>query len=162
MRIFYFNQQNLLICLWLRAFSPKKIQEAVVAVLVKKVSLPSKYLKNYGPVSGLCFMSNLVEWVVVKQHMQHINSSNLDILSKLVIQLKLLYCILKMISICHCHLVSLLYYFGLSLIQLTVILFFKCIKSWFCVCSMALKWLSSYLSHQFQANKIGSNISKTY
>ena len=29
---------------------------------------PSKALKNYRPVSGLCFMSNLVEWVVVNNN----------------------------------------------------------------------------------------------
>ena len=47
-------------------------------LLIKKASLPNEDLKHYRPVSGLCFMSKLVERVVVKQLMQHINSNNLD------------------------------------------------------------------------------------
>ena len=31
-----------------------------------------------------------------------------------------------------------------------------CLKSWFGVCSIALKWFTSYLSHRFQAVLIGS------
>ena len=38
----------------------------------------------------------------------------------------------------------------------------KCLKSWFGVCSTALKWFSSYLSHQFQAIKIGSSLSELH
>ena len=40
-----------------------------VTLLIKKASLPSKGLKNYLPVSGLCFLSKLVERIVVKQLM---------------------------------------------------------------------------------------------
>ena len=50
----------------------------VVTPLIKKVSLPNEDLQNYRPISGLCFMSRLVEWVVVKQLMQHINGNNLE------------------------------------------------------------------------------------
>ena len=52
---------------------PQQFKKAVVN------SLPSDNLKNYNPVSGLCFMSKLVERVVVKQLMEHINSNILDI-----------------------------------------------------------------------------------
>ena len=57
---------------------PQKFKEAVVTPLIKKASLPNEDLQNYRPVSGPCFMSKLVERVVVKQLMQHINSNNLD------------------------------------------------------------------------------------
>ena len=57
---------------------PQKFKKAVVTPLIKKASLPNEDLQNYRPVSGLCFMSKLVERVVVKQLMQHINSNNLD------------------------------------------------------------------------------------
>ena len=50
----------------------------VITPLIKKASLPKEDLKNYHLVSGLCYMSKLVEWIVVKQLMQHINSNNLD------------------------------------------------------------------------------------
>ena len=36
-------------------------------------SLSSENLKNYFPVSGLCFMSKLVEQVVAEQYNNHIN-----------------------------------------------------------------------------------------
>ena len=49
--------------------------------LIKKASLLSKDLKNYDPVSGLYFMSKLVDHVDVKQLMQYINSNSPAILS---------------------------------------------------------------------------------
>ena len=57
----------------------QQFKKAVITPLIKKASLPSDNLKNYCPVSGLCFMSILVVRVVVKQLMQNINSNNLDI-----------------------------------------------------------------------------------
>ena len=57
---------------------PQQFKKAVVTSHIKKASLPNEDLKNYRPVSGLCFMSKLVEQVVVKQLMQRINSNNLD------------------------------------------------------------------------------------
>ena len=45
---------------------------------VKKASLPRNDLKNYRPVSGLCFLSKLVERVVAKQLTSHINNNKLD------------------------------------------------------------------------------------
>ena len=57
---------------------PQIFKKVVVTPLIKKASLPKEDLKNYRPGSGVCFMSKLVERVVVKQLMQHINSNNLD------------------------------------------------------------------------------------
>ena len=57
---------------------PKQFKKVFVTPLIKKASLPSDNLKNYCLVSGLCFMSKLVNGVVIKQLMQHINSENLD------------------------------------------------------------------------------------
>ena len=39
----------------------------MVTPLIKKANLPSDNLKNYCPVSGLSFISKLVERVVAKQ-----------------------------------------------------------------------------------------------
>ena len=36
----------------------------------------------------------------------------------------------------------------------------NCVTSWFGMCGMALKWFTSYLSHQFQVIKIGSTLSE--
>ena len=36
------------------------------------------------------------------------------------------------------------------------------LKSWFGVCSMVLKWSTSYLSHCFQAIKLGSTLGQNW
>ena len=46
--------------------------------LIKKASLPKDDLKNYRPVSGLCFLSKLVERVIARQLTSHINNNKLD------------------------------------------------------------------------------------
>ena len=53
-------------------------KSAVVTPLIKKPNLPSNDLKNYRPVSGLSFISKLVERVVAKQLLEHIHVHNLD------------------------------------------------------------------------------------
>ena len=55
---------------------PQKFKKVIVIFLIKKTSLSSKDLKIHRPVSGLCFMSKLVVWVVVKQHIHRVNSNN--------------------------------------------------------------------------------------
>ena len=56
---------------------PDAFKTAVVTPLIKKANLPSDDLKNYHPVSGLTFISKLVEHVV-KQLLEHIHVHNLD------------------------------------------------------------------------------------
>ena len=53
-------------------------KKAVVTPLIKKASLYVKDLKNYRPVSGLSFISKLVECVVAKQLVDHIHRHGLD------------------------------------------------------------------------------------
>ena len=57
---------------------PSAFKRAVVTRHIKKVSLPRNDLKNYRRVSGLCFLSKLVERVVAKQLTSHINNHKLD------------------------------------------------------------------------------------
>ena len=52
---------------------PDWFKKAVVTPLIKKASLPVEDLKNYRPVSGLSFISKLVERVVAKQLVDHIH-----------------------------------------------------------------------------------------
>ena len=146
---------------------PQKFKKAVVTPLIKKASLPNEDLQNYPPVSGLCFMSKLVERVVVKQLMQHVNSNNLDnprqsayksghstettlLLIKNEIHLSL----------------SRGEPTALVLLDLSAAFdtidhptLLNCLKSWFGVSGTALKWFTSYLSRRFQAIKIGSTLS---
>ena len=57
---------------------PDGFKKAVVTPLIKKASLPVEDLKNYRPVSGLSFISKLVERVVAKQLVDHIHRQGLD------------------------------------------------------------------------------------
>ena len=52
---------------------PDGFKKVVVTPLMKKASLPVEDLKNYCPVSGLSFISKLVEHVVAKQLVDHIH-----------------------------------------------------------------------------------------
>ena len=57
---------------------PDGFKTAVVSPLIKKATLPADDFKNYRPVSGLSFMSKLVERVVAKQQLEHIHVHSLD------------------------------------------------------------------------------------
>ena len=57
---------------------PDGFKTAVVSHLIKKATLPVDDFKNYRPVSGLSFISKLVERVVAKQLLEHIHVHNLD------------------------------------------------------------------------------------
>ena len=57
---------------------PDGFKKAVVTPLIKKASLPVEDLKNYRPVSGLSFISKLVERIVAKQLVDHIHRHGLD------------------------------------------------------------------------------------
>ena len=52
---------------------PDAFKTAVVTPLIKKANLPSGDLKNYHPVSGLSFISKLVERVFAKHLLEHIH-----------------------------------------------------------------------------------------
>ena len=57
---------------------PDGFKIAVVSPLIKKATLPADNFKNYRPVSGVSFMSKLVERVVAKQLLEHILVHNID------------------------------------------------------------------------------------
>ena len=65
-------------CSHMEGCVPDAFKSAVVTPLIKKPNLPSDDLKNYHPVSGLSFISKLVERVVAKQLLDHICVHNLD------------------------------------------------------------------------------------
>ena len=57
---------------------PDGLKTAIVIVLLlKKATLLADDFKNYHPVSGLSFISKLVEQVVAKQLLEHIHIHNL-------------------------------------------------------------------------------------
>ena len=121
-------------------------------------------------VSGLCFISNLVERVVVKQLMQHINSNNLDNPHQSAYknghstETALLHIKTEVHLSLSCGKPTALVSLDLSATFDTVDhdTLLNYLQSWFGVCSTALKWFSSYLSHQFKAIKIGCTLSELH
>ena len=57
---------------------PDGFKSAVVTPLIKKSSLSKDDLKNYRPVSGLSFISKLVERVVASQLSRHVSLHGLE------------------------------------------------------------------------------------
>ena len=80
---------------------PGGLKKAIVSPLIKKSSLPPDELKNYRPVSGLSFISKLVERVVASQLNDLVASNGLENVSQSAYKVtrpKLHYCLLKMKS----------------------------------------------------------------
>ena len=65
-------------CSLMEGCVPGGFKIAVVSPLLKKANLIADDFKTYRPVSGLSFISKLVERVVVKQLLEHIHVHNLD------------------------------------------------------------------------------------
>ena len=68
-------------CPWPRVDFPYRFKKAAVTPVIRKLYLHTENLKNYldcHPVSGLGFMSTLVEGVVAEQFNNYINSNQLD------------------------------------------------------------------------------------
>ena len=139
----------------------------VVTPLIKKASLPRNNLKNYHPVSRLCFLSKLVELVVAKQLASHINNNNLDYphqsaynpghsTETALLSLK------NEIHLSLAHgeptaLVLLSLTAAFDTIDHNILLGY--LKSWFDFGGTILKWFVSYLSNCCQAIKLGSTLS---
>ena len=115
-------------------------------------------------------MSKLVERVVVKQFMQHINSNNLENPHQSTYktghstQTALLHNKNEIHLSLSCGEPTALVLLDLSAAFDTIDhdTLLNYLMSWFGVYSTALKWFSSYLSHRFQAIKIGSTLSELH
>ena len=142
-------------------------KSAVVTPLIKKPNLPSNDLKNYRPVSGLSFISKLVERVVAKQLLEHINVNNLDNPYQSTYKAG------------HSTETALLYiknevHLSLSRGETTALVLLDlsaafdtidhstllgCLQNWFGVGGSVLKWFTTYLMDRYQSVKIGSTLS---
>ena len=146
---------------------PDAFKSAVVTPLIKKPNLPSNDLKNYRPVSGLSFISKLVERVVAKQLLEHIHVHNLDNPYQSAYKAG------------HSTETALLYiknevHLSLSRGETTALVLLdlsaafdtidhstllSCLRNWFGVGGCVLKWFTSYLTDRYQSIKIGSTLS---
>ena len=57
---------------------PNTFKQVIITPLIKKPSLPKDDLKNYRPVSGLNFISKLMERVVAFQIKSHLHTNGLE------------------------------------------------------------------------------------
>ena len=147
---------------------PSTFKKAVVTPLIKKVFLLRKDLKNYRPVSGLCFLSKLVERVVAKQLMSHINNNKLDnpYQSAYKPGHSTETALLSIKNEVHLSLArgepTALVLLDLSAafdtIDHNILLGY--LKSWFGLRGTVLKWFASYLSDRCESVKIGSTLSE--
>ena len=58
-------------------YFPSEFKKAIITPLIKKPKLPKNEFKNYRPVSGLNFISKIIEKVVAKQLKDHLSKNNL-------------------------------------------------------------------------------------
>ena len=131
---------------------------------MKKASLPVEDLKNCCPVSGLSFISKLVECVVAKQLVDHIHRHGLD--NSYQSAYKPGHSTeTALLSIKNDIHLSLYRGGATALVLLDLSAAFDtidhstllgCVLDWFSVGGSALKWFSSYLTERYQSVKIGS------
>ena len=146
---------------------PDGFKKAVVTRLIKKASLPVEDLKNYHPVSGLSFISKLVEHVVAKQLVDHIHRHDLD--NSYSSAYKPWHSTeTALLSIKNDIHLSLSQGEATALVLLDLSAAFNtidrstllgCLLDWFGAGDSALKWCSSYLTERYQSVKIGSTLS---
>ena len=143
------------------------LKKSVVTPLIKRASLPVEDLKNYRPVSGLSFISKLVERVVAKQLVDHIHRHDLDNSYQSAYKPghSTETALLSIKNDIHSSLsrgeATALVLLDLSAAFDTIdhSTLLACLLDWFGVGGSAVKWFSSYLTERYQAVKIGSTLS---
>ena len=143
------------------------LKKAVVTPLIKTASLPPDDLKNYRPVSGLCFISKLVKRVVASQLNDYVCSNELENVKQSAYKLghSTKTALLSIKN--HVHL-------ALARGEVTAVVLLDqsaafdtidhgilpdCLNSWFGIGGVVLEWFMSYLSHHLQCVKIDSTLS---
>ena len=146
---------------------PEPFKIAIVTPLIKKTSLPKDDLKNYRPVSGLSFLSKLVERVVASQIRSHNNLGNtFQSAYKAGHSTETtLLCIQNEIHL------SLSKGMPTALVLLDLSAAFDtidhdtllaCLSTMFGFTGYVLRWFTSYLLDRFQSVKIGSVVSECF
>ena len=149
---------------------PSQFKKAVVTPLLKKSNLDKNELKNYRPVSGLCFMSKLVERIVATQVKKHLEMHNLgnDLQSAYKSGHSTETALLSIKNDIH---VSLSKGEPTALVLLDLSAAFdtidhngllSCLSSWFGFSSTVYSWFSSYISGRNQCVKIGNVVSNSF
>ena len=149
---------------------PKPFKRTIVTPLLKKSTISKEDLKNYRPVSGLSFLSKLVERIVAAQIRSHMDSHDLGNTFQSAYKLghsteTALLCIknemhLSLSKGMPTALVLLDLFAAFDTIDHDTLL--SCLMSRFGFAGLALKWFISYLQDRFQSVKIGSSLSNLF
>ena len=148
---------------------PDGFKSAVVTPLIKKSSLSKDDLKNYRPVSGLSFISKLVECVVASQLSRHVSLHGLENENQSAYR-RGHSTETALLSIKNQIHLSLARGEGTAVVLLDQSAAFDtidhgklldCLRKWFGVGGRCLDWFKSYLSDRTQCIKIGSVLSET-
>ena len=154
-------------CSIMEGYVPDGFKTAVVTPLIIKATLLADDLKNYRPVSGLSFISKLVECVVAKQLLEHIHvyNSNNPYQSAYKTSHSTETALLSIKNEVYIFL-SIGEPTALILLDLSAAFdavdhstLLSCLQTWFGVDGFVLKWFTSYLSECYQSIKIGSTLS---
>ena len=146
---------------------PDEFKKAIVTPLIKKSSLPPNDLKNYRPVSGLGFISKLVERVVASQSNDYVSLNGLENVRESAYKLghsteSALLSIKNDVHLAFAKgeataVVLLDQSAAFDTIDHDTLL--NSLSSWFGVSGVVLDWFKSYLSDRVQCIKIGSVLS---
>ena len=151
-------------------FFPNPFKQAIVTPLLKKSTLSKEDLKSYRPVSGLSFLSKLVERIVAAQIRSHMDSHDLGNTFQSAYKLghsteTALLCIKNEIHLA----LSKGMPTALMLLDLSAAFdtidhdtLLSCLSARFGFAGSALKWFRSYLQDHFQSVKIGSSLSNLF
>ena len=146
---------------------PDEFKKAILTPLIKKSSLPPNDLKNYRPVSGLGFISKLVERVVASQLNDHVSLNGLENVRQSAYKLghSTESALLSIKNDVHLA-------FAKGEATAVVLLdqsavfdtidhdtLLNSLSSWFGVSGVVLDWFKSYFSDRVQCIKIGSILS---
>ena len=146
---------------------PDEFKQAIVTPLIKKPTLCKDDLKNYRPVSGLTFISKVIERVVAKQLKSHLSLHNMDNINQSAYKSghSTETALLKIKNDIQLNLAQ-----GkpTALILLDLSAAFDTIdhhqlterlSSWFGFSGLVLDWFSSYMSNRNQSVKISDAVS---
>ena len=146
---------------------PETFKTAHVAPLLKKPTLDKEGMKNYRPVSNLSFVSKILEKVVAKRLISHINAAGLS--NKIQSAYKKFHstetALLKIqsdiLSAMDKGKVTALVLLDLSAAFDTIdhSILLNRLESWFGIGDAALRWLTSYLSNRCQRIRVNGALS---
>ena len=123
----------------------KGFKTAVVSPLIKKATLPADDFKNYHPVSGLSFMSKLVEHVVANPYQSAYKTGHSTETAILSIRNEVH---LSLSQGEPTAIVLLDLSAAFDMIDHSTLL--HCLETWFGIGGSVLKWFPSYLSEHYQ------------